>query len=215
MLESRPQAGRLRLWRLPPAPRQARRQLLGNRLPSPPAGGNPATTAWTRATSSSCWCYACRLCWSAPCAAWPARIAACSRSRTCRGRRQAALEKGLRSVPCQLAKRLAWQDTARTFGNAWDTMHRAAGMAVDWNRARIGLNGVKALGVDEVAGRSASATSPPCINWMPVGGCCGSARSARSRTSRASSSGSPPSAQARPCTCSIDSMSPAISADDR
>ena len=61
-IESCPQAGRLRLRRLPPAPRQGRRQLLENRLASPPAAGNPATTALRRATSSSCGCSAYRLC---------------------------------------------------------------------------------------------------------------------------------------------------------
>ena len=51
------------------------------------------------------------------------------------GRRQAALAKGLRPVPGQLAKYLTWQDTACIFDTSWDTVHRAAGMAVDWDRA--------------------------------------------------------------------------------
>ena len=47
------------------------------------------------------------------------------------GRQQVALDKCLRPVSDQLAKRLSWQNTARIFGTAWDTVHRAAGMAVD------------------------------------------------------------------------------------
>ena len=58
------------------------------------------------------------------------------------GRWQAALAKGLRLVRSQLAKCLSWQDTARIFDTAWDTVHRAAGMAVDWDRARISMKGV-------------------------------------------------------------------------
>ena len=64
------------------------------------------------------------------------------------GRRQAALDKGIRSVPGQLAKRLSWQDTASIFDTSWDTVYRAVGMAVDWDRARISLEGVTALGED-------------------------------------------------------------------
>ena len=92
------------------------------------------------------------------------------------GRWQAALDKGLQPVSGQLAKCLTWQDTACIFDSYWDTVHRAAGMAVD--RAWISLEGVTVLGADEIAGRSAIATSPPCINWTPVGGGCGLARSA-------------------------------------
>ena len=56
------------------------------------------------------------------------------------------------------AKRLPGQDAARIFDTSWDTVHRAAGMAVNWERARINLEGVTVLGVDEFAGRPASAT---------------------------------------------------------
>ena len=74
------------------------------------------------------------------------------------GRRQAVLAKGLRRVSGQLAKCLSSYETARIFETSWDTVHRAAGMAVDWNPARISLEGVTALGVDEIAGQSAIAT---------------------------------------------------------
>ena len=77
------------------------------------------------------------------------------------GRRQAALDKGLRSVSGHLAKPFSWQDTARIFDTSWDTVHRVAVMAVARGRVRVSLEGVTALGVDEIAGRSASATSPP------------------------------------------------------
>ena len=74
------------------------------------------------------------------------------------GRRQAVLDKGLRLGSGQLAKCLSSYETARIFETSWDTVHRAAGIAVDWDRARISLDGVTALDVDEIAGRSASAT---------------------------------------------------------
>ncbi len=93
-LESCPQAGRLRLRRLPPAPRQARRQLLGNRLASPPAVVDPAATAGGRTTSSACRCSACRPRWSAPCVTRPARVATRLGSRTRRGPTASSARQG-------------------------------------------------------------------------------------------------------------------------
>ena len=74
------------------------------------------------------------------------------------GRRQAVLDKGLRRGSGQLAKCLSSYETARIFETSLDTVHRAAGIAVDWDRAPISLDGVTALRVDEIAGRLASAT---------------------------------------------------------
>ena len=92
--EACPQADRLCLRRLSPAPRQARRQLLGNRPASPPAIGDPAATAWRCATSSLFRCSACRPRWSAPCVAEPARVAARPRSRSSPGPTASSARQG-------------------------------------------------------------------------------------------------------------------------
>lgn len=44
------------------------------------------------------------------------------------------------------AKRLSWQGAARIFDTPWDTVHRAAVMAVARGRVRISLEVVTALG---------------------------------------------------------------------
>ena len=49
------------------------------------------------------------------------------------------------------ARRLSWQDTARVFGASRDTVHRAVAMAVARGRERASLDGVTAIGVDEIA----------------------------------------------------------------
>lgn len=48
------------------------------------------------------------------------------------------------------AKRLSWSEVARAFGTSWDTVFRAVEMAVAWGRARVDLEGVSAIGIDEV-----------------------------------------------------------------
>lgn len=49
------------------------------------------------------------------------------------------------------AKLLAWQQVARSYGTSWNTVHRAVAAAVLWGRARRSLEGIGAIGVDEIA----------------------------------------------------------------
>lgn len=51
------------------------------------------------------------------------------------------------------AKRLSWQETARVFGTSWDTVFRAVKHAVCWGIRHRNLEGITAIGVDEVAYR--------------------------------------------------------------
>lgn len=47
-------------------------------------------------------------------------------------------------------KRLTWSETARLFRVGWDTVFRAAEMAVEWGRAHQSLEDVRSIGVDEI-----------------------------------------------------------------
>ncbi len=49
------------------------------------------------------------------------------------------------------AKLLAWQQVARSFGTSWNTVHRAVTAAVLWGLDRRSLDGIGAIGVDEIA----------------------------------------------------------------
>jgi transposase len=49
------------------------------------------------------------------------------------------------------AKLLAWQQVARSFGTSWNTVHRAVAAAVLWGLERRSLDGIRAIGVDEIA----------------------------------------------------------------
>jgi transposase len=49
------------------------------------------------------------------------------------------------------AKRMSWTDVADAFRTSWENVFRSVEMAVTWGRAHMSLDGVKALGVDEVA----------------------------------------------------------------
>ena len=51
------------------------------------------------------------------------------------------------------AKRLAWQEVANLFGTSWNTVYRAVTMAVTWGLAHRSLQGITAIGVDEIAWR--------------------------------------------------------------
>lgn len=48
------------------------------------------------------------------------------------------------------AKLLSWKQVARSFRTSWDTVYRSVKMAVTWGLARRNLDGVTAVGVDEV-----------------------------------------------------------------
>lgn len=48
------------------------------------------------------------------------------------------------------AKRLSWKEVAEAFETTWDNVFRSVKMAVNWGLARRNLDGVTALGIDEV-----------------------------------------------------------------
>jgi len=48
------------------------------------------------------------------------------------------------------AKRLSWREVARAFHTTWDHVFRAVDMAVQWGRAHATLDGIEAVGVDEI-----------------------------------------------------------------
>jgi len=49
------------------------------------------------------------------------------------------------------AKRLSWKQTAQAFSTSWDTVARAVRRAVDWGLAHRHVEGVQAIGIDEIA----------------------------------------------------------------
>jgi transposase len=51
------------------------------------------------------------------------------------------------------AKRLSWQEVATVYRTSWNTVYRAVSRAVDWGLAHRSLEGIKAIGVDEVQWR--------------------------------------------------------------
>jgi transposase len=51
------------------------------------------------------------------------------------------------------ARRLSWTETARTFGATWDLVHRAVAWVVAYGLEHRDLDGIRALGIDEVAYR--------------------------------------------------------------
>jgi transposase len=48
------------------------------------------------------------------------------------------------------AKRLSWKEVAQVFQISWDTVYRAVKHAVEWGLAHRDLDGIEAIGVDEV-----------------------------------------------------------------
>lgn len=48
------------------------------------------------------------------------------------------------------AKVLSWKQVARSFRTSWDNVYRSVRMAVAWGRGQRSLDGITALGVDEV-----------------------------------------------------------------
>jgi transposase len=51
------------------------------------------------------------------------------------------------------ARRLSWSEVATVFRTSWNTVYRAVGDAVAWGLARRSLEGIEAIGVDEVQWR--------------------------------------------------------------
>jgi len=48
------------------------------------------------------------------------------------------------------ARRLSWAEVARIFSTSWPTVFRAVEVAVEWGRERMPMDGITAIGVDEV-----------------------------------------------------------------
>jgi transposase len=48
------------------------------------------------------------------------------------------------------ARRLSWRETARTFQTSWEAVYRSVDWLVQWGLAQRKLEGVEALGVDEI-----------------------------------------------------------------
>jgi len=48
------------------------------------------------------------------------------------------------------ARRLSWQEVAQAFRTSWDSVCRAVTLAVEWGLAHRSLDGIEAIGVDEV-----------------------------------------------------------------
>lgn len=51
------------------------------------------------------------------------------------------------------AKRLSWSEVAEAFHTTWDHVFQSVEMAVQWGRAHLVLEGVEALGIDEIQWR--------------------------------------------------------------
>jgi transposase len=50
----------------------------------------------------------------------------------------------------QWARKLSWQETARCFKTCWDTVYRSVKTIVEYGLAHRNLDGIEAIGVDEV-----------------------------------------------------------------
>ncbi len=50
-------------------------------------------------------------------------------------------------------KRLSWKEVARIFNTSWDTVYRSVEMAVNWGLAHRTIEGITAIGVDEICWR--------------------------------------------------------------
>jgi len=46
---------------------------------------------------------------------------------------------------------LSWKEVAEVFHTTWDSVYRAVAMAVAWGLAHRNLDGVTAIGIDEIA----------------------------------------------------------------
>ena len=64
---------------------------------------------------------------------------------------------GKRPITCAMmgflarwARRLSWQETARTFQSSWESVYRSVEWFVEWGLAHRQLSGVESIGVDEI-----------------------------------------------------------------
>jgi transposase len=51
------------------------------------------------------------------------------------------------------AKRMSWLEVARTFHTTWEHVFRSVEMAVGWGRQHMNLDGIRSIGIDEIAWR--------------------------------------------------------------
>lgn len=56
------------------------------------------------------------------------------------------------------AKHLSWKEVGEAFQTSWSSVFRAVEMAVLWGRDHVDLNGIKALGIDEINGSEGTIT---------------------------------------------------------
>ena len=61
------------------------------------------------------------------------------------------LTKAYMQFLAQWARRLSWQETARSFRTSWEKVYQAVEWVVDWGLERRSLDSVRAIGVDEIA----------------------------------------------------------------
>ena len=54
------------------------------------------------------------------------------------------------------ARRLSWAEVGRVFGTSWGVVSRAVEKAVNWGREHVSLEGIGAIGVDEIMHRRGS-----------------------------------------------------------
>jgi transposase len=60
------------------------------------------------------------------------------------------LTTSYRWVLAKWAKRLSWRETAVAFRTSWENVYRSVKMAVSWGLSHRSLEGVEAIGVDEI-----------------------------------------------------------------
>ena len=70
------------------------------------------------------------------------------------------------------ARRLSWRETAAVFGTSWEMVYRSVEWVVDWGLAHRKLEGIEAIGVDEIHwGRSKKANAFLTVIYQIDGGC--------------------------------------------
>ena len=60
------------------------------------------------------------------------------------------LTKAYMQFLAQWARRLSWQETARSFRTSWEKVYQAVEWVVEWGLERRSLDSVRAIGVDEI-----------------------------------------------------------------
>ena len=58
----------------------------------------------------------------------------------------------------QWAKRLSWRETAVAFRTSWENVFRSVKMAVSWGLEHRSLEGIEAIGVDEIQWQKGTVT---------------------------------------------------------